>query len=226
MTIQTGTARFVDLSHRIEAGMITYPGLPAPTIDTFMGHDSCGDHYAPGTCFHIAEVRMVVNTGTYVDAPFHRYPKGVDCAQLPLEKVADLDALVIRVGHNTRAIDEERLEHLNVHGKAVLFHTGWDRYWGSERYAEGHPFLTERCARALIRGGAVLAGIDSLNIDDTIPGGPRPVHSHLLEAGIPIVEHLCRLDQCPDQGFRFSAVPIPFSGCGSFPVRAFARVLP
>jgi kynurenine formamidase len=66
-------------------------------------------------------------------------------------------------------------------------------------------------------------GIDSLNIDDTADGA-RPVHSALLRAGIPIVEHLTELDALPSGGFRFFAVPVKVRGMGTFPVRAFAIV--
>ncbi len=69
-----------------------------------------------------------------------------------------------------------------------------------------------------------LVGIDSLNIDDT-DDLARPVHTTLLRSGIPVVEHLRGLNELPDQGFRFFAVPAPISDCGTFPVRAFAEVV-
>jgi kynurenine formamidase len=102
----------------------------------------------------------------------------------------------------------------------VLVHTGWDRHWRSERYFEGHPYLTGELAAWLVRAGAVLVGIDSFNIDDTATG-ERPVHSALLRDEIPIVEHLCGLASVPDRGGRLFAVPVKVRGFGSFPVRAF-----
>ena len=65
-------------------------------------------------------------------------------------------------------------------------------------------------------------GIDSYNIDDT-NDGRRPVHTILLGANIPIVEHLCNLEKLPDGDFYFSAVPVKVKGMGTFPVRAYAR---
>jgi kynurenine formamidase len=70
-----------------------------------------------------------------------------------------------------------------------------------------------------------LVGIDSLNIDDT-DDGRRPVHSTLLAADIPIVEHLCNLGVLPASGLRFFAVPAKVVAFGTWPVRAFAHVLP
>ncbi len=211
--------RLVDLSHAVEQGTLTYPGLPAPTITDYLTRDESRRIYAEGTEFHIGRIEMVANTGTYVDAPFHRYAEGRDLADLPLESVADLPGVVVEAaGRGTGAAAFAGLE---VRGTAVLIHTGWDRHWGTRAYFDGHPFLTADGARALAEGGAALVGIDSLNIDDT-EDLARPAHSVLLGAGIPICEHLCRLGELPAAGFRFFAVPVKVRGMGTFPVRAFA----
>lgn len=216
---------FVDLSHTIESGMITYKGLPAPLICDHLSRERSREIYAEGTEFQIGRIDMVANTGTYIDMPFHRYATGHDLAELQLRRVADLPAVVVRVeGAAERAIDWHHFVPVSCSGRAVLVHTGWDRHWGTDAYFEGHPFLTEKAALYLRDQGAVLVGIDSLNIDDT-SGGTRPVHSVLLGAGIPIVEHLTGLAQLPASGFRFSAVPPKIRGMGTFPVRAHARLI-
>ncbi len=213
--------RLIDVSHVVEDGMVTYKGLPAPVICDYLSRESSRAIYAEGTEFHIGKIEMVANTGTYVDSPFHRYPDGTDLAGLPLESLADLDGIVVRVpSSGSRAIDETLLRNLDFHGRAVLIHTGWDRHWLTEQYFEGHPFLTASAARYLADGGAALVGIDSLNIDDTADMA-RPAHSILLGAGIPIAEHLCNLGALPDSGFRFHAVPAKIKAFGTFPVRAY-----
>jgi kynurenine formamidase len=216
--------RLVDVSHTVEHGMVTYRGLPAPLVCDYLSREQSRQHYAPGVEFHIGKVEMVANTGTYLDSPFHRYADGADLAGLPLEKLADLDAVVLRwdTAHG-RAIAEESFRGLDVRGKAVLVHTGWAAHWRTDHYFEGHPFLTADAALWLRDQGAVLVGIDSLNIDDTADLA-RPVHSTLLRAEIPIVEHLCALERLPDSGFRFFAVPVKLKGMGTFPVRAFGLV--
>jgi arylformamidase len=206
--------RLVDLSHEIRSGMVTYPGLPAPIVCDYWRR---ADHD-----FHIAKIEMVANTGTYLDTPFHRYADGDDLARVGLARCAELDAVVVRTGERA-VIGADAIAGLDVRDRAVLFHTGWSRHWGSDAYAHGHPHLDEPAAIALRDGGAALVGIDSLNIDDTA-GGSRPVHAVLLAAGILIAEHLCRLDQLPDAGFTFTATPPKFAGVGTFPVRAFARL--
>ena len=213
---------FIDLSHSVEHGMITYKGLPSPVISDFISREDSRRHYDPETEFNIAKIDMVANTGTYLDSPFHRYARGKDLAHLPLESLANLDGLVVRVSE--RAIGEQVLSGVDVKGKAVLFHTGWDAHWRTETYWNGeHPFLTEACATYLAKGGATIVGIDSYNID-SILDGKRPVHSILLGHDIPIVEHLCGLGELPESGFKFFAVPVKVREFGTFPVRAFALV--
>lgn len=213
----------IDVSHEVEAGLVTYPGLPAPVVSDFLTREASAAHYAEGTSFHIARIELVANTGTYVDAPFHRFADGVDCAGLALERLADLEGIVIDAAGQERAIEPEVFEDHALGGRALLVRTGWDRHWGTPRYAQGHPFLTRRSVDRLVEAAPALVGIDSLNIDDTTDG-TRPAHSRLLGAGIPIVEHLCRLDRLPPAGFRFHCVPVKFRGVGTFPVRAYAVV--
>ncbi len=214
--------KFVDISHTVEHGMITYKGLPSPIICDYLSRERSRQHYAEGTKFHIGKIEMVANTGTYIDAPFHRYAKGEDLSDMPLSSLADLDGIVVRAGNRSgRAIGREMFEGLDVMGKAVLVHTGWDAHWRTDQYFEGHPFLTRDAAQYLSRAGVALVGIDSLNIDDT-GDGSRPAHTILLGAGIPIIEHMRGLEQLPTRGFIFFAVPTKVRGLGSFPVRAFA----
>jgi len=212
----------VDLSHTIENGTRTYPGLPAPAISEFLTREESRRTYAPGTEFSIGRIDMVGNTGTYLDAPFHRYPAGEDLAGLALERIADLPGIVVRAGDRPeRALGPELFDGRDLAGRAVLVHTGWSRHWGAAGYFVDHPHLAADAAVRLARAGVALVGIDSLNVDG-IEDGERPVHSVLLAAGIPIVEHLTALERVPDGDFRFFAVPPRVRGLGTFPVRAFA----
>jgi kynurenine formamidase len=214
--------RIVDLSHVIEHGMTTFPGLPGPHICDFWEREGTAANYDDGSTFQIGRIDMVANTGTYVDSPFHRYADGIDLADLPLPSLADLPGIIVRrPWENELATGASPFEGLEVCGKAVLVHTGWDRHWRTDRYGEGHPFLIDEAADWLVEHGAVLVGIDSNNIDDTSVRA-RPVHTKLLGANIPICEHMTGLGSLPDEGFRFSAVPPKVRGMGTFPVRAYA----
>ena len=216
------TTKIIDLSHVITDGMVTYKGLPGPHICDFLSREQSAANYDDGSTFQIGRIDMVANTGTYLDSPFHRYADGIDLSGLPLRSLADLPGIVVRrPWENELATDVAHFEGLDVRGKAVLVHTGWDRHWRTDRYGDGHPFLTGEAADWLIANGAALVGIDSNNIDDTRVRS-RPVHTKLLGANIPICEHMTGLGSLPDEGFRFSAVPPKVRGMGTFPVRAYA----
>jgi kynurenine formamidase len=213
----------IDLSHTVEAGVVTYKGLPAPIICDYLSREASRKFYAPGTEFQIGKIEMVANTGTYMDSPFHRYADGKDLSELRLEQLAGLSAVKVSAG-NAHSISAAHFTSLrDLAGKAVLVETGWSRHWKTDRYYEGHPFLTEDAARFLADAGVALVGIDSHNIDST-EDGRRPVHSTLLRRDILIVEHMTALDRVPDAGFKFSAVPVKVKGFGTFPVRAFASL--
>ncbi|MGO9878275.1 MAG: cyclase family protein [Acidimicrobiales bacterium] len=218
------TWHLVELSHVIKADMVTYPGLPGPVITPYLTREASRAVYSPGTEFAMDWVKMLGNTGTYLDSPYHRYDDGNDLASLPLSSLADLPAVVVRtIGANSRQVDLGALAAHEVSDRAVLLHTGGDKHWGTPEYATDAPYLTEAGARFLVEQGARLVGIDSVNIDD-IADGRRPAHSLLLAAGIAVVEHLTGLEALPPSGARFTAAPPRMAGFGTFPVRAYASV--
>jgi kynurenine formamidase len=218
----------VDLTHPVEDGMVTYPGLPGPEIGDHLSYEDSHTRYAAGTEFQIGRISMVSNTGTYLDAPAHRHRHGDDLAALPLDRVAALPGVVVdatgRVAVDRSALEQYAVEPFAVAGHAVLVRTGWDRHWRTDGYGgPGAPYLTRDAAEWLVDQGATLVGIDSVNIDST-DDGERPVHTLLLAAGIPVLEHLTHLDRLPPRGFRLHAAPVPVRGMGTFPVRAYAVV--
>jgi arylformamidase len=219
------TGSLVDLSHVIRAGLITYPGLPAPVITPHLTREESKAKYAEGTQFAMDVVTMIGNTGTYLDSPWHRYEGGTDLAGLDLETLVDLPAEVFHLQDAaTRGIPAEVFHDRDLEHRAVLLHTGWDRHFGTEAYATGAPYLSEAATEYLVARGVTLVGIDSLNIDDTESGGHRPAHSGLLAAGIHVVEHLTNLGRLPQSGSTFTAVPPKVEAFGTFPVRAYARL--
>jgi arylformamidase len=213
---------FIDLSHTIFDGLVTYKGLPAPLICDYISREQSKVNYDEGTTFQIGKIEMVTNTGTYIDCPFHRFAHGRDLSEIALEQFADLEAITIDA-RGTMAVGPEFFIGKEIRNKAVLVFTDWARHWNTSGYFEGHPFLTAEAAEYLKDQQAKLVGIDSHNIDDT-RGRSRPVHTTLLGADILIVEHLCNLGELPDFGYRFNAVPPKFKGAGTFPVRAYAKL--
>jgi kynurenine formamidase len=211
----------VDLSHTIEDGMTTYPGIPGPVITDHLSRADSRGHYAPGVEFCLGRIDMVTNVGTYLDTPFHRYAEGHDLSEVPLEAVAGVP--VVAVDAPGPAVDAAALPTRSLTGTAVIVRTGWDRHWRTDAYgAGGHPYLAQDAVDRLVEERPALVGIDSVNIDDTATG-ERPVHSGLLAAGIYVLEHLTNLAALDGDGWELFAVPVKVAGMGTFPVRAFAR---
>ncbi|MFI5181478.1 MAG: cyclase family protein [Thermoanaerobaculia bacterium] len=216
--------RLLDLSHTVTAGMVTYKGLPGPVIGDHLTREASLSLYDGGTTFQIGRIEMVANTGTYVDAPWHRWADGADLSELSLDVLAGREGICVTAPHaHALAVGTDLFEGLDVAGKAVLVCTSWAGFWGTARYHERSSHLTRAAAEHLVHKGAAIVGIDSHNIDDT-DDKTRPVHSILLRAGIPVVEHLCSLEALPPSGFRFYAVPVKVKGMGTFPIRAFAEI--
>ncbi len=215
-------SRLFDLSHLIEDGMPVYPGIPAPVIGALLDHDQSRERYEGKAEFFLGKADLPGNTGTYLDAPFHRYRDREDLASIPLDRIAGVPGVVVDAPAEHGPIDLD-LRRDDVRGRALLIRTGWDRRWGTDAYWEPGPFLSRAVAEGITRSGASLVGVDFANVDDT-GDASRPAHTILLGAGIMIVEHLTGLDALPRSGFTFSAVPPPIVRGASFPVRAFAEV--
>ena len=185
----------IDLSHIITDGMVTYPGLPTPMISDHLTREAAEEIYGPGITFQIGMVNLCTNTGTYIDVPFHRFADGHDLTELDLARVAGVEAVVVdAIGEQSIELNADALG--DARGKAVLIRTDHSHHFGTEQYTVDHPYLSAASADLLVEFGVACVGIDSLNIDST-EGGERPVHTALLRAEIPIIEHLTNLAALP-----------------------------
>lgn len=217
-----GVSRFIELSHAISDGMKTYPGLPEPRVEVLVDYESSRARYQNKSEFLIASLHLCGNTGTYVDAPIHRFRGGADLAALPLERLADLTVELIDASNAGRALSTALIKGRELRGRAVLFRSDFSLSFGTDRYFRDNPFLTAELCRELVERGASFVGIDSLNIDDT-EDFARPAHTTLLGAGIPVCEHMTNLAALTDVAHaRLHAVPIAWRGGTTFPVRAYA----
>lgn len=221
--VMSGTPpRFVEVSHVIEPGMVTYPGLPVPEAKVFVDHESSRARYQHKSEFLIASLHLCGNTGTYVDAPLHRHRGATDLAGLPLERVAHVPVRVFDARTSGRAVGPEIFRDADLQGAGVLVRTDFSQHWRTERYGRENPFLTADACELLVRSGVAFVGIDSVNVDD-MGDLARPAHTILLGAGIPVCEHMTNLAALPASGGRLHAVPIAWRGGATFPVRAYVQ---
>jgi kynurenine formamidase len=217
-------SRFVELAHPIRDGMAAFPGLPPAKVGALLTHEESRDRYEGIAEFLLGKVELACNTGTYLDAPFHRFRDREDLASIALDRMAGLPGIVVEPADpDAREVLLVGLEPADVRGRAVLVRTGRSELWGSDAYWDEGPFLSGKALDLLIGGGAVLVGVDFGNVDDT--GDPsRPAHTRLLAGGALIVENLTGLGALPREGFTFFAAPLRIEGGAAFPVRAFAML--
>src|SRR5688500_4780239 len=151
-----GVSRFVELSHPIHAGLVTYPGMPGPVITDYLAREDSRGRYAPGTDFQIGRIDLIANTGTYLDTPAHRFEGRGDLTDVPLDRVADLPGLLVDAT-GERAVGAAHLakalgERTDLAGAAVLVCTGWSRHFGAPAYGgPDAPFLTRDAVEWLVR---------------------------------------------------------------------------
>src|SRR5947208_14329931 len=134
--------RFVELSHKIVPGMKTYPGLPEPVVNVVVDYESSRQRYQGQAEFYIASLHLCGHTGTYVDAPRHRYRDGTDLAGLKLEQLADLAIVIVDATRVVRAIGEAAFQDLQLDGRAVPVGTDFFERCGTPAYFTNNPFLT------------------------------------------------------------------------------------
>lgn len=224
--------RFVDLSHTIENGMPGFRMKNADGIVTqysaqvrpFLTHEQSRPFYDGRAEFEITELTLQTSIGTYLDAPYHRHRDRRDIGQIALDEVI-LPGVVIdaRGAAPLTACDLTPAQQaLDLAGKAVLIHFGWDQHWGDEAYYR-YPFLSQDAITRLMDAGARLVGVDTINVDDA-RDPDRPAHTRLLAQDILIVENLCGLEALHGTRFTFFAVPLKVKGAAAMPLRAFAEV--
>ena len=222
--------RVIDLSNSIHDKMQIFPGDQPPVIKALLNHVQDG-------CL-VSQMKLCVHAGTHIDAPAHFIAGGDSIDTIPCDRFIGKGVLIdATVCAENQAIGAEVLiphsEDLSP-GDFVVFRTGWDRFYGSEKYYQ-HPFLASECARRLIAMGVSLVGIDAMSVDQTLThhlSGPSeniqakpkehhfPTHDILLGNGVLIVENLCRLDDLIGLDGRFAFFPLKIKGADGSPVRA------
>jgi kynurenine formamidase len=210
----------VDLSHRIETGMQTYPGDPDVDVREYATHADDG--------YRVAGIELGSHTGTHVDAPAHTEAGGKTLDAYPLDRFcADALRIDCRDLGDRDPIPPERVPDADANADWLVFWTGWDDHWGTPRYLD-HPYLTpaaaERCADRGFDVATDTLNPDPTPTDDAGPDEPNGfvAHHRLLGADRLVVENLANLGAVADR-FELRAYPLALGGDGS-PVRAVGVV--
>jgi arylformamidase len=210
-----GVVEIVDLSHPVTTDMPVFPGDPEVTIQDAATFDADG--------FRVMELHIGSHTGTHIDAPSHFIAAGDTIDHLALGHFI-APATIVSLKHigAEGTIGKDVFHGLDVAGRIVVLHTGWDQYWGTDHYAR-HPFVSEEAAELLAAAQVAAVAIDAFSIDpthDTIHH--FPAHMALLGAGIPIAENLRGIDQITWDNPVVSLLPLRLQAGDGAPVRAVA----
>lgn len=220
--------RLVELSHRMEARIPSYPTHPKYFR---MAWPSLGDP---------AEMNQLVmgdHSGTHVDATSHFVPEGpgrkhID--ELELERFRGR-ALTMRFGPFEPSDEFVRLEDVRAwereniaveEGDIVLIDFQWGRRWRSVPegfdFLERWPGLHGDAAEYLVERGVKAVGTDCISLDPGDGGeGKLTSHHTLLPAEVLIFENLANLGELPAVSYVM-ALPLRIAeGTGS-PVRVVA----
>lgn len=221
------TAHVVDLTQPMDGAIPMSPGLPGMEMSTVLSREKSREMYDGDVEFLIQRYEITGNSGTCIDAPFHRYADGSDLSSIPLPATVGVPGIRIdardAMTSGRRRIDESYLNGDDLRGRAILFWTGCDERWPRDEYMDHNPFICAELATRLVEDGVVLVGIDACNVDDT-GDMERPSHSILLRNGIPIVENLRGLSKLDAEDYQFHAAPLPIRHGTVVPVRAYAIV--
>jgi kynurenine formamidase len=234
-----------DLSHPLNADATVYPGDPRVELAPAATHAADG--------YRVTEVRLGSHSGTHVDAPSHTEPDGrtidefavgefafdarlVDCTGIGVREAIELSDLPDEL----RGDDDPDAEKGSAsENEMLVFRTGWDDHWGTDRYFD-HPHLSREvaawCAErgyhvgldALSPDPSPSEGADGERADDateestqaTEPDGV-PAHRELLGSERFVLENLTGLDDLPGR-FELRAYPLSLADGDGSPARAVA----
>jgi kynurenine formamidase len=208
--------RAVDLSHRITPEMPVYPGTPQPEFSPVSSVQENG--YAEQL------LTMSSHTGTHVDLPAHLFSGGKTLDGFGLADFCGRGVVIDIPRYSGGGASRSDLLCYSDRMKGadfVLLRSGWDRYWGTERYFHGYPVLQPDTAAWLASFGIRGIGADTVSFDP--PSSMQyDVHRILLQKEIVLIENLTNLHLLPEAGFRFFCLPLNIPGAEACPVRAIA----
>ena len=209
--------KVIDLTHTIKAGMPVFPGTEPPKLDAASTFENDG--------FRETLLTMYSHTGTHMDAPAHVREDGITLDKFGADKFVG-KAIVVDCSDLSEG-DTIDISYINKYkgiiedAEFVLFKTGWDRYWDTEKYYGNFPVISEEVADYLISSNKKGIGLDVISIE-AIESEDLPMHHKVLKNNLVIIENLCNLDQIDTELFTFFALPLKFINSDGASVRAVA----
>jgi len=207
--------KIIDLTHEIKEGMPVYPGTEAPVLKQA---NTIAEHG-----FAEKLITMVSHTGTHMDAPAHVLEDGKNLSQIDLNDLFGKGCLIdLREISGKITVDKLKpYENALKSAKIAVFFSGWDKYWGDEKYFEDFPVMDEAAAKFLVTTGVRGVASDMISID-TVDSVNLDIHRILFAAGMFSCENLKGLEQLAGKDFEIGIFPLNIADGDGAPVRAAA----
>ncbi len=210
----------IDLTHTICPDMPVYPGTNPPTLVPANTIESDG--------FRETVLTMYSHTGTHTDAPAHLISDGITLDRFPASQFVGaamvLDCTNLSNSHEIPLSLIKQYENELADIDFLLFYTGWDKFWGSDKYFNSYPCLTNEAADYIHSLKLKGIGVDAISIDPV--GVPLANHKTFLrDNNFVIVENLTNLGKIGNKPFLFVSLPLKHTDADGAPTRAVAVTL-
>ncbi len=210
--------KVIDLTHTISESMPVYPGTEGPKLETANTYEKDG--------FKETLLTMFSHTGTHMDAPVHLFPNGTTLDAFPAEQFVGngliIDCSDLREGQRITMSYIDKAKDKIKHAEYILFHTGWDKYWGTSDYFGEYPYITEEVAEYLIQNNKKGIGLDVIGLDPIRDENLTLHRKFLLKNNMVIIENLAHLGDVGNEIFTFVALPLKYENADGAPIRAIA----
>ncbi len=202
---------YIDLSHRLSSET---PVFPSDTpVSVTQNKRTAEDGYNN----HI--ISMSVHTGTHLDTPLHYFSRPLHVADFPVDQFCGPAKVFDCIGIDPIQLTPAMQQQIQT-GDIVLFRTGFDLFWGTDKYYADYPVVDDTVADFLISKGIKIVGVDAAGPDKS----PYPLHKKFFESDICLLENLCNLDKLLEkETIELFAFPLKLLADSS-PVRAVARI--
>ena len=208
----------IDLTYTIKEEMTVFPGTEMPKLINTSNYEKDG--------FRETSISIYSHVGTHMDPPAHIYPdrttlddfpasqfvgKGlvIDCRDLNEGEDITIDC-ILKYGEKA-----EKVEFL-------LFNTGWDKYWGTDKYFGDYPCVNDNVLDYVVNGNYKGIGFDTIGIDPVLDENLSRHKKLFKDKDIVNIENLKNLELCGEEIFKFSCCPLKIENSDGAPVRAIA----
>lgn len=210
--------KVIDLTHFISEDMPVYPGTEGPKLSPANTYEKDG--------FKETLLTMYTHTGTHMDPPAHLFDGRTTLDQFPAEQFAGralvIDCCDLADGQQVPLAYITRYGQKAEEADFLLFHFGWDKYWGTPAYFGDYPYLSDEAVDFIITRRKKGVGLDVIGIDP-IADENLTIHRKLFaENEIVVIENLMNLDKVGDELFWFMALPLKHVDADGSPIRAIA----